>query len=208
AVALLLPQRERLITLLRDETLRQQLVSWLDSIGPMGIPVLLVFQALQIVIAFLPGGLVELAGGMLYGPIWGLFISLSGILLGTVGAFWVSRRLGQKVVRKLVRPELFDRYANVCRSRKFEEIALLLFFLPGVPKDILVYVIGSSGALTKRFMIAATLVRIPAVIVAVLAGSAFGEGDFLRFAAIYLSFLVVGILGALIHRIILKRLVP
>ncbi|MEG1774490.1 MAG: hypothetical protein RR320_06530, partial [Oscillospiraceae bacterium] len=99
AVALLLPQRERLITLLRDETLRQQLVSWLDSIGPMGIPVLLVFQALQIVIAFLPGGLVELAGGMLYGPIWGLFISLSGILLGTVGAFWVSRRLGQKVVR-------------------------------------------------------------------------------------------------------------
>lgn len=63
-----LPRREQWLSLARDPDLIRRFTGWIDSIGSAGIPVLLLFQIFQIVVAILPGGLVELAGGILYGP--------------------------------------------------------------------------------------------------------------------------------------------
>ena len=90
------------MSLARDPDLIRRFTGWVGSIGSAGIPVLLLFQIFQIVVAILPGGLVELAGGILYGPLWGFAVALSGILLGTLCAFWISRRFGEPLVRRLV----------------------------------------------------------------------------------------------------------
>ena len=79
-----LPRREQWLSLARDPDLIRRFTGWIDSIGSAGIPVLLLFQIFQIVVAILPGGLVELAGGILYGPFGGFAVALFGILLGTL----------------------------------------------------------------------------------------------------------------------------
>ena len=110
------------------------------------------------------------------------------------------------MVRRLVNGEQFDRYKKLCASRRFEAAALPFFFLPGVPKDILIYTIGCSGVLSRRFILHATLARIPSVAVSCFAGSVAGKGDFLLFTVIYAAFLAAGGIGALVHRRILRRL--
>ena len=73
-----LHRREQWMSLARDPDLIRRFTGWVGSIGSAGIPVLLLFQIFQIVVAILPGGLVELAGGILYGPLWGFAVALSG----------------------------------------------------------------------------------------------------------------------------------
>lgn len=200
------PRVWRCFRLLSDPAFQRAFVEWLDAVGPGGVPLLLAFQVLQIVVAVLPGGLVELASGMVYGPVWGFVISFSGIVAGMALAYRLARRLGESVVRRLVRPDLFERYVKLCSSRRFSALVLFLFFLPGVPKDALIYAVGMSGTGSLRFFLATVLARIPSVIVAVIAGSHVGDGNFKGFAAIYLTFLAVGLLGGLLHRAIMSRL--
>jgi uncharacterized membrane protein YdjX (TVP38/TMEM64 family) len=57
-------------------------------------------------VLFLPGMVMTLAGGALFGPVWGALINLLGATLGATAAFlvtrylgadWVSRRLGGRL---------------------------------------------------------------------------------------------------------------
>lgn len=199
----LLEQIERLET----DSRRQRLASFLDSIGPAAIPVLLFLQALQIVIAVLPGGIVEVVSGMLYGAFWGSVISVAGIFAGTIIAFFLANKLGRPFIRRIVSPAAFERYYRLCNDRRFEAFVLFLFFLPGIPKDILIYAIG-IGSRSLSLGMKASLIRIPSIFVSVYAGSLFGQGNFAGSAALYLSFFAVGAIGFALNQLLLRRLKP
>ncbi|MEG2368469.1 MAG: hypothetical protein RSB16_01415, partial [Raoultibacter sp.] len=51
--------------------------------GPLGVLILLALQFLQIVVAFIPGEVTQVAAGILYGPWWGMLIILFGCLLSS-----------------------------------------------------------------------------------------------------------------------------
>ena len=122
----------------------EDLVSRLQSLGWAGLAALFVFQVLQVVIAFLPGGGVELAGGILYGAIPAILVSTSGIVVGTMIVALLCRRYGKPFVEKMVSPKALLRYNSLLENKKFTAFILVLFFLPGVPKDILTYEIGRA----------------------------------------------------------------
>ena len=205
-MALFYSRFEPLWKMVRNPVAQQAFINWIDSVGPAGIPVLILFQILQVAIAFLPGGLVELASGMLYGILPGLLISLTGIFIGSILAGWLSNLLGKKVIRRFIPSKQFDRYVAFCKNGKFKSLILLFFFLPGIPKDLLIYAIGVSGTLTLRFGILITLIRIPSILVAVIAGDKFGDGEFAVSMIIYGCFLAVGLIGSIIHQIILNHM--
>ena len=196
---------ERYWALVRDPASLQSFVSWIDSVGPAGIPVLIVCQISQIVIAFLPGGLIELASGMLYGVWLGLLISMTGISIGSFAAGKISKIIGKKIIQRFVPSRQFDHYIAFCENKRFLSLILFFFFLPGVPKDLLIYAVGLSGTLTFRFWLLITLVRIPSVLVAVMAGDKFGSGEFTASFVIYGCFLIVGLVGSIIHRLVLRK---
>ncbi|MGF1612358.1 MAG: TVP38/TMEM64 family protein, partial [Gammaproteobacteria bacterium] len=50
-------------------------------------------------VLFLPGSVLTLAGGALFGPVWGTLYNLSGATLGAVLAFLVARYLASDWVR-------------------------------------------------------------------------------------------------------------
>jgi len=82
---------------------------WLDSAGWWG-PLAFMAAYAAATVAFFPGSVLTLAGGALFGPLWGTFYSLTGATAGATGAFvvarylasdWVARRSGGRLARLL-----------------------------------------------------------------------------------------------------------
>lgn len=89
----------------RDRLTVEAVQTWLGGLGA-GAPWL--FMAVYAVAAvfFLPGSVLTLAGGALFGPVWGSLYSLLGATAGATLAFlvsrylasdWVSRRVGGRL---------------------------------------------------------------------------------------------------------------
>ncbi|MDG0810406.1 TVP38/TMEM64 family protein [Cohnella rhizosphaerae] len=64
---------------------------------------LIFFQVLQTVIAPIPGEVVQIAGGYIYGTFWGTVYISGGMLLGSMMAFYFTRLLGGTFIQKLLK---------------------------------------------------------------------------------------------------------
>ena len=84
AVAIAYQYRDRL-----DAAALEQWVKHAGALGP------LLYMAIYVVatVLFLPGSVITLAGGALFGPVWGTFYSLTGATVGATLAFLVARYL-------------------------------------------------------------------------------------------------------------------
>lgn len=187
-----------------SELVRVRLAEWVDSFGVWAIFVLFLVQLLQIVVAVVPGEPVEFAAGMLFGTLGGLAVCLCGILVGSFAVLALSRRYGRRFALRFFTAQSLDRYEALGKTKRFEAIALLLFFLPGTPKDVLLYAVGLTRITPGRFFFIAVVARIPSVVSSTLAGAAFGEGLFVRSGIIYLSAALLGAVGILVHHLLLQ----
>ena len=68
------------------------LTAWVTSAGAAGPLVFMAVYAVATVL-FLPGSLLTLVGGALFGPVWGTFYNLTGATLGAAMAFLIARYL-------------------------------------------------------------------------------------------------------------------
>lgn len=64
-------------------TSQDRLQALVDRCGPAGALLFTVFQAVQVVVPILPGGLGCLVGVILFGPIWGFAYNYAGICIGS-----------------------------------------------------------------------------------------------------------------------------
>jgi len=76
----------------QDQFHPDALTLWLDSAGLLGPLVFVAIYAIATVF-FLPGSILTLAGGALFGPVWGTLYNLAGGTLGAALAFLVARYL-------------------------------------------------------------------------------------------------------------------
>ena len=113
-------------------------------------------------ILFVPGSIIAMVAGYLYGLRWGIPLALAGLSVGAAGAFFVGRLLVRDWVsaRLEARPRLraLDRAVN---ERSFAIIALTRLSLI-VPYNLLNYVFGVTGAGAASYVTATTLGMIPA----------------------------------------------
>lgn len=77
-------------------------------------------------------------------------------------------------------------------ARKFEAALFVIFIIPGIPKDIFLYVAGLSPVSLKRFLPLATFARLPALIISNFAGSKISEGNIWSAVLLYASTLIFG----------------
>lgn len=85
--------------LYRDQLNVAALENWVINAGALG-PLLYIALYASATVLFLPGSLLTLAGGALFGPVWGTLYSLTGATLGATLAFLVARYLAQEWVRQ------------------------------------------------------------------------------------------------------------
>ncbi len=66
--------------------------NWVNSAGAFG-PLLYMAVYVVATVLFLPGAVITLAGGALFGPVWGTLYSLTGATAGAAVAFLIARYL-------------------------------------------------------------------------------------------------------------------
>src|SRR5438309_9856726 len=117
-------------------------------------------QALQVIVAPIPGELSGILGGYLFGQWVGLLYSTIGLVLGSVTAFAVGRWLGARYVQKLVSPDIWRKMGFIVEAEG-AILCFIIFLIPGLPKDMACYLFGLSPMPFWIFAVVSTLGRIP-----------------------------------------------
>lgn len=169
----------------------------INSMGFLGLLLLFSLQVLQILLVVLPGEPFEVLAGMCYGT-WGgwLFITVS-VLITTIIIFFSVRKLGEKYLYNFFKKERVEKVMNsklLKNETNLEIILCLIFFLPGTPKDLFVYIGGLLPVKPLRFILIATLVRFPSVITSTMVGANISNGNWKTSLLIYLiTFIITAI---------------
>ncbi|MDH5768474.1 MAG: TVP38/TMEM64 family protein, partial [Nitrospirota bacterium] len=156
-------------------------------LGPFSFISFILIQTFQVVAAPIPGEVTGLAGGYLYGPLLGIIFSTIGLTLGSLLAFSLSRYLGKPFVEKVVKKELLERFDYILKLRHQGFLVLMLFLIPGFPKDYLSYILGLGPMSTKEFMIISTVGRFSGTALLTFGGSFIHKQQYREF------FLLIGI---------------
>ena len=100
----------RWIWTLKDPEQLDHFLHWITSLGIGGYLLLLLIQYIQIVIAFIPGGPLQVISGILFGPWGGISIFLIGTLLASATVFPLVRHYGHRIVRFFIRDKQLHEY--------------------------------------------------------------------------------------------------
>ncbi|MFB2772938.1 TVP38/TMEM64 family protein [Pelatocladus sp. BLCC-F211] len=155
-----------------QEWLRNAL-QWIDSLGTVGA---IAFIALYIIatVAFLPGSILTLGAGVVFGVIWGSIYVFIGATLGATAAFLVGRYLARNwVATKIADNKKFAAIDRVV-GREGLKIVLLTRLSPIFPFNLLNYAFGVTDVSLKDYFIG-SVGMIPGTIMYVYIGSLAGN---------------------------------
>jgi uncharacterized membrane protein YdjX (TVP38/TMEM64 family) len=179
--------------------------TWLDQFGVFGKVALVIMMGLQVLVAFLPGEIIELGAGVAYGTIEGMVLCLIGAAIGSYIILWLVRRYGTKIVEHFMSKEKINELSFLKDESKLNRLVFIIFFIPGTPKDFITYFAGLTSVKIWKFIGLTTIARIPSVVSSTVAGDYLMQQEFWMVAAIYGVTAVVSIIGILIYNKILKK---
>jgi len=137
------------------------------ALGPMAI---IFLQAAQVLLAPVPGQVVGLASGYLFGAAMGTLYSWVGVVLGSAIAFGLAKAFGRPLVERLVSRERLERFDAYARRRGLFFLSLFFLF-PFLPHDIACFVAGLTPLSIPSLVLVAALGRLPGIAVSSLVGA-------------------------------------
>ncbi len=144
--------------------------AYLQSFGVWGPLVLWFAQLLQVFIAFIPGHVVLIAAGYVYGFALGLLFNISFTVAASQLAFLFARWAGRPLVYRLADRETVEYWERIA-NQKGILFFTIAFLLPIFPSDAMNFVAGLSGMDSRRFLIASFLGRLPSAVMLTLIGA-------------------------------------
>ncbi|MBQ7399666.1 MAG: TVP38/TMEM64 family protein [Clostridia bacterium] len=188
------------IPLIRSYDNPDEFIAFIDSFGAFGFILMMFVQIAQVIVAFIPGEIIEFVAGTLYGWFGGLIFCLLGVAIGQCIIFTAVRYLGESFVEKAAGSKAMTKYKFLRDENKLKTIIFILYFLPGTPKDILTYIVPLTKIKLCDFLIISVFARIPSIVSSTYGGYAFSEKDYISLAVIYGAILVITTVGALTYR--------
>lgn len=147
--------------------------AWITSLGPMG-PLAYVAAYAAATVALVPGSILTLAAGALFGIARGTAYALTGATLGATGAFIVSRHLARRQVeRRLAADPRFDRLDRAI-GREGLKVVFLLRLSPIFPFTLLNYALGLTHVRLGHYLIA-SIGMLPGTLLYVYYGKVAGD---------------------------------
>ena len=130
---------------------RQQFVDYVHQFGNYSIVIFILLQILQLFLPFLPSAITVTAGVVLYGPVIGNIYNYIGISTGSILAFLIIRRYGEKALHKLVSESRISKYKDKMKNKKaFERFFTAVVFTPFAPDNVVCYLAGLSDMSVKK----------------------------------------------------------
>ena len=125
---------------------------YLESAGGWMPLLYIVLQYLQVVVLPIPGFVSTVAGVALFGPTKAMLCSLVGIILGSLTAFIIGRKIGYKAVAWMVGKEDLDKWLKKIKGKDYL-ILSIMFLLPLFPDDVLCFIAGLSSMTWGYFLV-------------------------------------------------------
>jgi uncharacterized membrane protein YdjX (TVP38/TMEM64 family) len=151
-------------------------------------------QIAQVIAAPVPGEATGFIGGYLFGALPGFIYSTIGLSIGSLINFGIGRMLGERFARRFVSKERFQRLDRLVNRQGIIAL-LILFVIPGFPKDYLCLALGLSTLPVKLFAPMACAGRIPGTLMLSLQGAALYERSYGLLAAVAGAGLVLVLLA-------------
>ncbi|MFZ5932437.1 MAG: VTT domain-containing protein [Pseudomonadota bacterium] len=146
-------------------------------------------------VLFLPGAIFGLAGGMLFGPLWGTVFNLAGATLGATASFLTARYLAKDWVRRKAGGRLEQLIAGVeAEGWRFVAFTRLV---PLFPFNLLNYALGLTRIPLPQYVLASLICMIPGTLAYSWLGHAGREALAGNEAAIRYSLLALALLAAI-----------
>lgn len=146
---------------LREHFDAAALQAWVEGAAAAGPLVFMALYALATVL-FLPGSVLTLAGGALFGPVWGTLWNLTGATLGASLAFLISRYLGADWVTRRAGPRL-QRLNDGVTSEGWRFVAFVRL-VPLFPFNLLNYALGLTRIPFLAYVLASWVFMLPGAI--------------------------------------------
>lgn len=178
--------------------------TYLKSFGKTANMIYLAVQITQVVIAVIPGTILEMCSGYLFGAGIGICYTILGCFIGTVIDYWISRYLGHDFVKLFIKEEDIIKYQNILNSRKGILPCFIIYLIPGLPKDIVNFIAGISGMKFSYFIVTCMIGRLPGLIGSVLMGSTLGSSNYTAFWIITIGATIILILSFIFRKDIQK----
>ena len=150
-----------LAVIYREQFDAAALEAWVREAGPAGPVLFMVIYALATVF-FLPGSVLTLAGGALFGPVWGTLINLTGATLGAALAFLVARYLAADWVQRKTGGRLRQLKEGV--EQEGWRFVAFVRLVPLFPFNLLNYALGLTRIRFLEYVIASWLFMLPGAI--------------------------------------------
>lgn len=176
----------------------------IQSLKFTGWIIVLIMQILQIFIAFIPGEIIEILSGILYGTVGGLLICLTGIIIGSILIYYTVKIFASKHMKKY--KEKLKTYSFLNSPQKIHLYFFVLFLIPGIPKDIFIYLVPFLPIKLSTFILVSTFARIPSILSSTIIGNSLINGNYTTSIIIFFSFALIGITSILFHDKILSLL--
>ncbi|MDU1880280.1 MAG: FtsW/RodA/SpoVE family cell cycle protein, partial [Eggerthella sp.] len=161
--------------------------------GPVGFLILLGLQFLQIVVAFIPGEVVQIAAGLLYGPWIGALVILAGCVISSAFIFALVRKLGAPFVQSMVPVQYLEKFRKFEKTGKLNIIVFILFLIPGLPKDVFTYLVPLTDMRMRTFLLLSNVGRIPGIVVSTYAADGLADGRLMESVIIFAVAAVIAV---------------
>lgn len=178
---------------------------WVDGHGIWGPIVFIGIMFAQIVIAWLPGEPLELAAGYAFGFWKGTILCMLGAALASTLVFFFVRRFGMRLVRVFFSDDDIRSIRFLQDEKRLTLVALILFLIPGTPKDVMTYFVGLTGMKYPTWVSIATFARIPSIITSTLSGNALGVANYKTAILVFSITAVISLGGLLAYRQFSKK---
>jgi uncharacterized membrane protein YdjX (TVP38/TMEM64 family) len=151
----------------------REVLQWIDGLGAIGA---IAFIALYIIatVAFLPGSILTLGAGVVFGVVQGAIYVFIGATLGATLAFLVGRYLARGWVSRKIAGNSKFRAIDEAVGREGFKIVLLTRLSPVFPFNLLNYAFGITGVTLRDYFLGC-VGMIPGTILYVYLGSLAGN---------------------------------
>jgi uncharacterized membrane protein YdjX (TVP38/TMEM64 family) len=144
------------------------LQGWLNAAG-IWAPLLYVILYVIATLLVLPSTALNLTGGAVFGPVWGIFWTSVAAILAAIAAFVFTRTVGREAVAKRLRGRWQAMDAEIRRSGAFYLFAIRL--VPIMPYGLVNFAAGLTSVSFQDYLLGTTLGTVPSVLPFVLLGS-------------------------------------
>lgn len=151
----------------------ERFTEWVDGLGAWA-PIAFILGYIVATVAFIPGSVLTLAGGALFGLLWGTVYVFIGASIGACLAFLIARYVARGWVENKLQGEPKFRQIDRAVGRSGGKITALLRLSPVFPFNLLNYALGLTNVRFVHYLLAC-FAMLPGTFLYVYYGKAAGD---------------------------------